>query len=156
MSYHPQDIYDATKAIDPKAVSPWNRACQISHMCRVLIAASDTSFNIPLTDSLSGQLEVMYQLADELRHYLEDAEPAADKAVSSSPVAHGHARSVSKMYETALRAEAVTRAAETLVYDRTNLAAADSPPVIHLLEIAVEVLQQLAADLSTLERDIEQ
>lgn len=64
-------------AEDPTATSPHHRATQLGDMCRILILASDSAMRIDLIDALPSQLEVMAQLADELRQHLENEEAGA-------------------------------------------------------------------------------
>lgn len=66
----PTPIYKAD-ADDPAAVQPFARAKQLCSMCRVLIRATDSNMRIELLEELPGQIEVMYQLADELWKHLD-------------------------------------------------------------------------------------
>jgi|GEM_PF-4342068 len=68
--YTPMPIY-GRDADDPTARSPAHRADQLFYMCKILIRAADSPMNVDLAEILPGQLEVMAQLADELRQHLD-------------------------------------------------------------------------------------
>lgn len=153
MTFHASDIYDPTKSVDPKATTLWSRANQLCDMCGTLILATDSSFNKDLKLTLVGQLEVMSQLADELRQNLEPPAsiPARAPVEPVPPAARGKARPISDMYDAILRAEALTNSAAALAYDRTNLTDAGSPPIIALLDMVKDELAELSADISEIE-----
>lgn len=157
MTFHTSNIYDPTKARDPKGTAPWQRAVQIQHMCATLILASDSAMNIDFKESILGPLEVMHQLADELFQQLDPftpipaPAPAPAPAAPAKPAARGKARPISDIYDAILRTEALTNSAAALAYDRTNLTDAGSPPIIALLDMLKDELARLSDDLSELE-----
>jgi len=70
--YIPFPIY-GPECADDTATSPSRRAHQLYSMCRVLLAASDT--NLTMEPEVGGHIEVMTQLADELRQKVDDIDP---------------------------------------------------------------------------------
>lgn len=71
-AYTPFPIY-GPECSDDTATGPSSRARQLYSMCRVLLAASDT--NLTIEPEFGGHIEVMTQLADELRQSVDDLHP---------------------------------------------------------------------------------